>query len=260
MIVDETLGVGDEWFLKIFLARLKQFQGNGYSIIIVSNIIDALKYVSSKSMVGACNYSRNWYSNRYYLELPKGKIMTFVRTKIPDVIKISPKVFGDDRGFFLETYREDLFLEYGIGPRFVQDNQSGSKNGVLRGLHYQIKQAQGKLVRVIIGEVFDVAVDIRQDSETFGKWVGVILSEKNKQQLWLPPGLAHGFYVLSEWAEVVYKATEYYAPEYERSLLWNDSDLNIEWPIKFGATPQVSTKDMNAKKFQDAELYIKERI
>jgi dTDP-4-dehydrorhamnose 3,5-epimerase len=181
--------------------------------------------------------------------------MDFKRLKITDVILISPKVFGDDRGFFLETFRADQFLEYGIGPEFVQDNHSGSQKRVLRGLHYQIHHTQGKLVRAISGEIFDVAVDIRKSSPTYGQWVGAILSEKNKQQLWLPPGFAHGFFVLSDWAEVIYKATDYYAPEAERSILWNDPTISVEWPIQPGEIPLVSSKDSQAKKITEAEIF-----
>lgn len=181
--------------------------------------------------------------------------MEFTRLKVPDVILITPEVFGDDRGFFLETFREDKFLEYGIGPKFVQDNHSGSQKGVLRGLHYQIQHTQGKLVRAIAGEIFDVAVDIRKSSPTYGQWVGEVLSAKNKHQLWLPPGFAHGFFVLSDWAEVTYKATDYYAPESERSILWNDPILAVEWPISDGETPLISPKDGRAKKFTEAETF-----
>ena len=181
--------------------------------------------------------------------------MEFTRLKVPDVILITPEVFGDDRGFFLETFREDKFLEYGIGPKFVQDNHSGSQKGVLRGLHYQIQHTQGKLVRAIAGEIFDVAVDIRKSSPTYGQWVGEVLSAKNKHQLWLPPGFAHGFFVLSDWAEVTYKATDYYAPESERSILWNDPILAVEWPIPDGETPLISPKDARAKKFTEAETF-----
>jgi len=181
--------------------------------------------------------------------------MDFVRTKLSDVVIISPKVHGDDRGFFLETFREDLFAEFGITPKFVQDNHSGSQQGVLRGLHYQIQYPQGKLLRAVVGEIFDVVLDIRKSSGTFGHWIGVVLSAKNKQQLWIPSGFAHGFLVLSEWAEVVYKATDYYAPNFERSILWNDPEINIEWPIKPGQIPTVSLKDSHAKRFKDAEYF-----
>ena len=181
--------------------------------------------------------------------------MQFVQTEIPDIIQIIPNQFGDSRGFFLETYRMDLFSKAGISAAFVQDNHSGSQQGVLRGLHYQIRQAQGKLMRVVAGKVYDVAVDIRRSSPTFGKWVGIHLSAENKQLLWIPPGFAHGFYVLSEWAEIVYKATDYYAPEWERSLLWNDPTLNIQWPLANNQQPALSAKDAAGKKLAEADLF-----
>lgn len=179
--------------------------------------------------------------------------MEFVPTTIPDVLLVKPNLFEDPRGFFLETYRENRFAEAGISQKFVQENHSASQRGVLRGLHYQIRQPQGKLVRVIAGEIFDVAVDIRRSSPTFGQWVGIILSAENKDQLWLPAGFAHGFYVLSERAEVTYKVTDYYAPEWDRSLLWNDPQIGIEWPLV--ADPILSSKDINAKKLSEAELF-----
>ena len=181
--------------------------------------------------------------------------MEFLKTEIPEVILISPKIFGDDRGFFLETYRDDQFAPFGIHPCFVQDNQSGSHKGVLRGLHYQIQHPQGKIVRAVVGEIFDVAVDLRKSSSTFGKWVGVVLTAQNKKQLWIPPGFAHGLLVLSEWAEVVYKATDYYAPKFERSIIWNDKDLNIDWPIEKSEKPVVSAKDLLGKPLNDAEYF-----
>jgi len=181
--------------------------------------------------------------------------MEFERTTIPDVIVLQPKVFGDERGFFMETFRADDFVASGITESFVQDNHSGSQQGILRGLHYQIRQAQGKLVRTVAGEIFDVVVDLRRSSPTFGRWVGVLLSAKNKKQLWIPPGFAHGFYVLSEWAEVVYKTTDYYAPEWERSLLWNDPALGIEWPLLDGRPPVLSEKDSHGKLLSQAELF-----
>lgn len=181
--------------------------------------------------------------------------MEFIPTDIPDIVQIVPKQSGDSRGFFLETYRLDLFSKAGISAAFVQDNHSGSEQGVLRGLHYQIRQAQGKLVRVISGEIYDVAVDIRRSSPTFGKWVGLYLSAKNKQQLWIPPGFAHGFYVTSVWAEVAYKVTDYYAPEWERSLLWNDPALGIDWPLVHGKPPILSAKDARGKTLAEAELF-----
>ncbi len=181
--------------------------------------------------------------------------MEFSPTKIPVVLLIKPKVFEDPRGFFLETYREDDFTKAGIREKFVQENHSASGQGVLRGLHYQIKQAQGKLVRAISGEIYDIAVDIRRNSPTFGQWVGIILSAENKYQLWIPPGFAHGFYVLSERAEVTYKVTDYYAPEWDRSILWNDPQIGIEWPLLNGASPSLSNKDINGKKLAEAELF-----
>jgi dTDP-4-dehydrorhamnose 3,5-epimerase len=181
--------------------------------------------------------------------------MEFERTTIPDVIVLQPKVFGDERGFFMETFRADDFAASGITESFVQDNHSGSQQGILRGLHYQIRQAQGKLVRAVAGEIFDVVVDLRRSSPTFGRWVGMLLSAKKKKQLWIPPGFAHGFYVLSEWAEVVYKATDYYAPEWERSLLWNDLALGIEWPLLDGRPPVLSEKDSHGKLLSEAELF-----
>ncbi|MGB8214444.1 MAG: dTDP-4-dehydrorhamnose 3,5-epimerase [Anaerolineales bacterium] len=181
--------------------------------------------------------------------------MDFVRTKIPDIVIISPKVFGDARGFFLETFREDLFSEFGITSKFVQDNHSGSQQGILRGLHYQVRQTQGKLVRVIAGEIFDVAVDLRRSAVTFGHWVGEVLSANDKKQIWIPPGFAHGFYVISDWAEVVYKVTDYYASEWERSLLWNDPALGIQWPLINGKPPVLSEKDKHGKLLSEAEVF-----
>ncbi len=181
--------------------------------------------------------------------------MEFFSTKIPDVVLIKPRVFDDPRGFFLETYRSDRFAEGGIHAQFVQENHSASQQGVLRGLHYQIRQAQGKLVRVISGEIFDVAVDIRRNSPTFGQWIGIILSAENKHQLWIPPGFAHGFYVLSKSAEVVYKVTDYYAPEWDRSMLWNDPRIGVEWPLIEGASPVLSQKDINGRPMAEAELF-----
>jgi dTDP-4-dehydrorhamnose 3,5-epimerase len=180
--------------------------------------------------------------------------MHVIPTAIPDVLILEPKVFGDSRGFFFESFNAQVFREAtGVTAHFVQDNHSRSARGVLRGLHYQIKQPQGKLVRCTQGEVFDVAVDIRRDSPTFGQWVGEILSEENKRQLWVPPGLAHGFLVLSESADFLYKTTEYYAPQYERSILWNDPDLAIEWPLSL--TPLLAAKDAAAALFREAEHF-----
>lgn len=181
--------------------------------------------------------------------------MKIINTEIPDVLLIEPKVFGDERGFFYESFNERIFLEKtGILPHFVQDNHSRSRKNVLRGLHYQIQQPQGKLVRVVVGEVFDVAVDLRNSSTTFGQWVGVHLSAENKHQLWIPPGFAHGFLVLSEYADFLYKTTDYYAPEYDRTILWNDPDLAISWPIEKDE-PIVSAKDKVGKLFLEAEVY-----
>ncbi len=173
---------------------------------------------------------------------------------IADVLLIEPRVFGDERGFFFESFNQRAFnLATGLAPSFVQDNHSRSARGVLRGLHYQLHQPQGKLVRVVAGEVFDVAVDIRRNSPTFGKWAGEILSADNKRQLWVPPGLAHGFLVLSETAEFLYKTTDYYAPEFERCIAWNDPDLGIVWPTLQGG-PQLSAKDAAGATFLQAEL------
>lgn len=180
--------------------------------------------------------------------------MEFVPTALPDVVMIKPKVFEDPRGFFMETYREDRFIAGGISQKFVQENHSASGKGVLRGLHYQVRQTQGKLVRVLSGEIFDVAVDIRRSSLTFGQWVGIILSAENKNQLWIPGGFAHGFFVISDRAEVVYKVTDYYAPEWERSILWNDPKIAIEWPLN-GVGPILSQKDVVGKPLADAEIF-----
>jgi dTDP-4-dehydrorhamnose 3,5-epimerase len=181
--------------------------------------------------------------------------MQILRTSIPEILILEPKVFGDERGFFMETYQARQFAELGLPTQFVQDNHSGSRKGILRGLHYQICQAQGKLVRVISGEIFDVAVDLRKTSPTFGKWVGATLSAQNKYLIWIPAGFAHGFYVLSDWAEIVYKATDYYAPEWERSILWNDLAIGIEWPLIDQQQPILSAKDANGIQFKDAEIY-----
>jgi len=180
--------------------------------------------------------------------------MKVIPTAIPDVLILEPKVFGDERGFFYESYNKKALEECGIRAVFVQDNHSRSAKNVLRGLHYQIRQPQGKLVRVVEGEVFDIAVDIRQSSPTFGRWVGVQLSAKNKRMFWVPVGFAHGFVVLSEYAEFLYKATDYYAPEHERAIRWNDTDIAIEWPLK--VEPILSEKDRAAKSFRDAELFL----
>jgi len=181
--------------------------------------------------------------------------MKYTQLNIPDIILIEPQVFGDHRGFFMETFRNDEFNQKATHATFVQDNHSKSGQGILRGLHYQIKQTQGKLVRVISGEVFDVAVDIRKSSPFFGKWAGAILSAENKKALWVPPGFAHGFYVLSNEAEFTYKCTDYYAPEHEKSILWNDPSIAIDWPIIPGTTPILSQKDEKGLTLENAEVF-----
>jgi dTDP-4-dehydrorhamnose 3,5-epimerase len=180
--------------------------------------------------------------------------LKIISTSIPDILLIEPRVFQDERGFFMESYQKKLFKEAGIDVDFVQDNHSKSCLGTLRGLHYQIRQAQGKLVRVIAGEVFDVAVDIRRHSPTFGQWVGDYLSAENKRMLWVPAGFAHGFYVTSPEAEVLYKASDFYAPVWERTILWNDPAIGIPWPTQ-GITPILSSKDSRAKLLAEAEVY-----
>jgi dTDP-4-dehydrorhamnose 3,5-epimerase len=174
-------------------------------------------------------------------------------TAIPDVLVIEPKVFGDSRGFFLETWNQRAFSAAGIRAGFVQDNHSRSARNVLRGLHYQLQQAQGKLVRVIAGEIYDVAVDIRRNSPTFGHWVGLALSAESRRMIWVPPGFAHGFLVVSEAAEVLYKGTDYYAPEHERTIAWNDPELAITWPL--AGEPVLSAKDAAGTRLRDAEVY-----
>jgi len=181
--------------------------------------------------------------------------MNAIPTAIPDVLVIEPKVFKDDRGFFLETYQARKYAALGLPGTMVQDNLSGSRQGVLRGLHYQVRQPQGKLVSVVAGEVFDVAVDIRRSSPTFGNWVGVTLSTQNRRQLWIPVGFAHGFYVVSDWAEVVYKVTDYYSPEGERTLRWDDPAVGVRWPLRDGARPLLSAKDARGRALAEAELY-----
>ena len=180
--------------------------------------------------------------------------MQVVQTAIPDVLILEPKVFGDDRGFFFESFNQQTFQNLtGVKANFVQDNHSKSAANVLRGLHYQIEQAQGKLVRVTAGEVFDVAVDIRRYSRTFGKWVGVVLSGENKRQLWIPPGFAHGFVVLKDGTEYLYKTTDYYAPQDERCIRWDDPTIGIDWPIK--RAPILSGKDQLGVALLDAEVF-----
>ncbi len=180
--------------------------------------------------------------------------MTIHPTEIPDVLVIEPRVFGDERGFFFESFNQRTWEEEtGLATRFVQENHSRSVRHVLRGLHYQIRQPQGKLVRVILGTVFDVAVDLRRSSPTFGRWVGRELSADNKRQMWIPEGFAHGFVVLSEAAEFLYLTTDYYAPEHERSVIWNDPDLAIDWPLE--GMPVLSVKDRQAPLLKDADLF-----
>ena len=180
--------------------------------------------------------------------------MQIQKTAIPDLLIVEPQVFGDDRGFFYESYNLKKLADVaGITENFVQDNHSRSAKNVLRGLHYQIQQPQGKLVRVVVGEVYDVAVDMRRASATFGQWAGVYLSAANKRMLWVPPGFAHGFLVVSDHAEFLYKTTDFYAPQYERSLLWNDPDLAIEWPLS--SPPTLSAKDAVGIPFKHAETF-----
>ncbi|WP_409420420.1 dTDP-4-dehydrorhamnose 3,5-epimerase [Pseudaeromonas sp. ZJS20] len=181
--------------------------------------------------------------------------MNIIETSIPEVKILEPQVFGDERGFFMETWREDWFNANVCERRFVQDNHSKSRQGILRGLHYQTENTQGKLVRVVSGEVFDVAVDLRKDSPTFGQWFGVMLSADNKRQLWVPEGFAHGFYVTSETAEFVYRCTNYYNPAAEHSVRWDDPDLAIAWPLVAGTEPSLSAKDANGVWFKDAVTF-----
>ena len=180
--------------------------------------------------------------------------MNVIPTHIPDVLIIEPRIFGDDRGFFFESYNEKSFAEKtGISPKFVQDNHSLSLKNVLRGLHYQIQEPQGKLVRAVSGEVLDIAVDIRRSSPTFGQWASCLLSAENKRQFWIPEGFAHGFVVLSDSAEFLYKTTNYYAPQYDRVILWNDPDLGVDWQLK--GEPILSDKDKAGKRFKEADLF-----
>jgi dTDP-4-dehydrorhamnose 3,5-epimerase len=181
--------------------------------------------------------------------------MQITSTLLPGILLIEPRVFADERGFFMETYQAQKFAALGIPDDFVQDNQSGSRRGILRGLHYQVVNPQGKLVRCVIGEIYDVAVDLRRSSPTFGHWVGTILSSENKRQLWIPIGFAHGFYVLSDWAEVIYKASDYYNPQGERCLLWNDPKIGIEWPVPSGESPLLSPKDKLGLPLSQAETF-----
>ena len=191
-------------------------------------------------------------SNTIYLLIKLN--MKYISTNIPDVKLLEPTIFGDNRGFFMVTWQQKQFDEQIGIYTFVQDNHSKSAKGILRGLHYQIKQPQGKLVRVTQGSVFDVAVDMRKSSPTFGQWVGYVLSAENHRMLWVPPGFAHGFYVMSDTAEFVYKCTDYYAPEHERSLLWNDPSVGIDWPTN-GHTPLLSEKDAAGDLLSDADKF-----
>lgn len=179
--------------------------------------------------------------------------MQIIPTTVKDALILEPRVFGDARGFFMESWNRRSFAAQGLEFDFVQDNHSRSQQGVLRGLHYQLRQPQGKLVRVVSGAVFDVAVDMRKSSPTFGRWAGVILSAENQRMFWVPPGFAHGFLTLTESADFLYKATDYYAPEHERTLLWNDPTLGIDWPLT--GTPLLAAKDAAGTLFQDAEAY-----
>jgi dTDP-4-dehydrorhamnose 3,5-epimerase len=179
--------------------------------------------------------------------------MKVTPTRLPEVLLIEPKVFGDARGFFMESWNARQFAQAGISATFVQDNHSRSAAGVLRGLHYQIRQPQGKLVRVIAGEIFDAVVDIRRRSPNFGKWESVRLSAQSKSMLWVPVGFAHGFCVLSDFAEVLYKTTDFYAPEHERCIMWNDPDLGIDWPLS--SAPSLSAKDAAGVRLRDAEVF-----
>ena len=181
--------------------------------------------------------------------------MEFEPTEIPEVVLIRPKVFGDARGFFFESWEERKFAAAGLDVKFVQDNHSRSARNILRGLHYQIQQPQGKLVRVVTGTVFDVAVDIRRSSPTFGRWVGAVLSEENHHMLWVPPGFAHGFLVLSDSVDFLYRVTDFWAPASERAIIWNDPDLSVTWPLPKGVEPVLSAKDAAAKRFRDAESF-----
>ena len=181
--------------------------------------------------------------------------MEIIETDLPEVRLIEPTVYRDERGFFMETWQQKTFMEAGLPGHFVQDNHSGSKQGILRGLHYQIQKPQGKLVRAVVGEVFDVAVDLRKSSPNFGRWVGVRLSAENKRMIWVPPGFAHGYYVLSDWAEILYKATDFYAPEFERTLLWKDPQIGIDWPLVDGRPPLLSPKDAAGRPLAGAQVY-----
>ena len=180
--------------------------------------------------------------------------MKIIVSNIPDILVFEPTVYSDGRGYFMETWRQSVFDAQGIDAGFVQDNQSNSNRGTLRGLHYQLNRPQGKLARVVSGEVFDVAVDLRKSSAYFGRWIGILLSAENKKQLWIPPGFAHGFYVMSDSAELLYKCTDYYDPEDDHSLLWNDETVGIDWPL-LDSKPLLSDKDKNAPRLLEATVY-----
>jgi dTDP-4-dehydrorhamnose 3,5-epimerase len=181
--------------------------------------------------------------------------MLSIPTLIPEVLLVEPEVISDERGFFMEVYQFRQFAAAGISARFVQDNHSKSIRGTLRGLHYQIRHPQAKLVRVVYGEVFDVAVDLRRSSPTFGQWVGEVISAENKRQLWIPIGFAHGMYILSDWAEVIYKVSDYYSPKWERTIIWDDPKLDIEWPLKDGLAPILSQKDARGVSLDQSDLF-----
>lgn len=181
--------------------------------------------------------------------------MKIVQTPLADLLVMEPRVFGDERGFFIETWQRERYREAGIDGEFVQDNHSRSRRGILRGLHYQIQQPQGKLVRVTVGEVFDVAVDLRTASPTFGQWYGAVLSESNHRQMWVPPGFAHGFYVMSDTADFQYKCTDYYAPEFECTLRWDDPVIGIDWPLVNGEKPLLSDKDRRGVGLDQAAVF-----
>lgn len=181
--------------------------------------------------------------------------MKVLETPLEGLLVMEPAVFGDERGFFIETWQRERYRELGIDGEFVQDNHSRSRRGILRGLHYQIRQPQGKLVRVTVGEVFDVAVDLRKSSPTFGQWFGAVLSETNHRQMWVPPGFAHGFYVMSDTTDFQYKCTDYYAPEFERTLRWDDPAVGIDWPLVEGEKPLLSDKDQHGLSLERAEVF-----
>ncbi len=181
--------------------------------------------------------------------------MKFTPTTLPGVITVEPRCFADERGFFMETFQSQHFCEAGLPVAFVQDNHSASRQGVLRGLHYQVDNVQGKLVRVVAGEIYDIAVDLRRSSTTFGQWVATVLSAQNHLQVWIPAGFAHGFYALSDWSEILYKTTDYYNPQAERTLLWNDPSLAIPWPLIDDQPPLLSPKDARGIPLKDAEVF-----